>query len=269
MNVRDFLTKVYAAHNRILRGSPSYRDDIYFRGHGNGNWEILPLLFRTNVYLEHQFLENAQNILWQELQQVHSSIERLIFFQHYGLPTRLLDVTRNPLVALFFACEKQIDKEGRELDGAVLYGFENDKNASINEVEMICDIPFAQEIQCIQPHIRGLDLYNPDNLRMVTTMYFINPPLNNPRIIAQNGAFLFSPLLTKDNLTKNLLLNNSHLSAAFQKKKIVIPACDKENLKRELMDYGIHEGSLFPDIEHKMSYIKRLTEAPISRILIE
>ncbi|OAE38518.1 hypothetical protein A7J42_16485 [Brucella intermedia] len=44
--------------------------------------------------------------------------DRLVRMQHYGLPTRLLDISGNPLVALFFACSCKPDQ--LEIDGEVI-----------------------------------------------------------------------------------------------------------------------------------------------------
>mgnify|MGYP003409182254 CR=1 len=48
--------------------------------------------------------------------------------------------------------------------------------------------------------------------------------------------------------------------------KITIPADSKIALRNELMEYGIHEGTLFPDIEHKIKYIKTIVNNSIPRL---
>lgn len=39
-------------------------------------------------------------------------MEILVKMQHYGVPTRILDLTRNALVALYFSCVSRLDKDG-------------------------------------------------------------------------------------------------------------------------------------------------------------
>jgi hypothetical protein len=74
------------------------------------NWHLSPgiLVISENSALE-QFRSRALPFLPS---RPSNDWEWLSIGQHYGLPTRLLDWTQNPLVALFFACEKHSDRDG-------------------------------------------------------------------------------------------------------------------------------------------------------------
>lgn len=91
----------------------------WFRGHSDCNYQLIPSVFRP---LEHGRFYNESKLLKEfirihpEAREKHSNtLELLTYAQHYGLPTRLLDWTTNLLVAIYFACESNFDKD------AILY----------------------------------------------------------------------------------------------------------------------------------------------------
>ena len=87
----------------------------FYRGHSNANWKLLPSIFRTpnGVEKEHLLFRDMVAHEPQSFSECKSALDYLVQMQHYGLPTRLLDVTLNPLVALYFACEKEENKDGQ------------------------------------------------------------------------------------------------------------------------------------------------------------
>ena len=92
---------------------------IYFRGEHTNEWELRPSVMRCSEPGDLPFRSKESNMLLdlmscrpEDFTNVTSALEQWVLAQHYGLKTRLLDVTRNPLVALFSACEEK-KKSGR------------------------------------------------------------------------------------------------------------------------------------------------------------
>lgn len=84
---------------------------VYFRGEKDHRYDLAPSAMRN------QGLENSEDVMLTELsikrpedidgRQLY--FQRLMLARHFELPTRLLDVTRNPLVALYYASENASD----------------------------------------------------------------------------------------------------------------------------------------------------------------
>ncbi|WP_210442781.1 FRG domain-containing protein [Vibrio crassostreae] len=88
----------------------------WFRGQSDAEHKLLPGLFRPvsgKFYDENKLIDEFVR-MHPEAREKHVDIlELLTYAQHYGLPTRLLDWTENALVALYFACNGEEDKDGR------------------------------------------------------------------------------------------------------------------------------------------------------------
>lgn len=85
----------------------------FYRGQDVSNHPN-PSLFRNEGYIknEHKMFYDVINQKPDEFSNCNYTFDYLVKMQHYELPTRLLDITSNPLVALYFACS--IDRSGSE-----------------------------------------------------------------------------------------------------------------------------------------------------------
>ena len=101
-------------------GEPAPEHTRFFRGHGDKKWKLLP-----GIYREKHLIENEEKIIKDALtycpdyfSSSNTLFEKLVLLQHYGYATRLLDLTSNVLVALYFASLPQrellINKETKE-----------------------------------------------------------------------------------------------------------------------------------------------------------
>lgn len=121
-NVTKFLDKLTE-----IQKNKSDDTELFFRGHADKAYEAEPTIFRKNGNGERNLLKNEKHLFNdiitqcpEDFKDCQYTFEYLVKMQHYGLPTRLLDITSNALVALYFACcSLQGDKDGQVLVYAV------------------------------------------------------------------------------------------------------------------------------------------------------
>lgn len=113
-SVESFLQLLYASPAKAAT-------ETFFRGHSETRYELTPSLLRKWENGDWQFMPSEDRLCKELLIAHHNEFQgdqycfdRLVRMQHYGLPTRLLDISSNPLIALFFSCSCKPDQLGIE-----------------------------------------------------------------------------------------------------------------------------------------------------------
>ena len=247
-------------------------DDNYvyfYRGHNDEQYSFQPGIYRQsasrNISEEDIMYREAIRHCPAEFPENMRFFENLVKMQHYALPTRLLDITTNPLVALYFACSgadnangeviffkvKKSDIKYFDSDTVSIIAniakckcdFDIDSSLSIQTFNATANVQsLLHEIKQEKTHFK--DCIKPEDLGRVLCVL---PKLNNPRIAKQSGAFFLY------GITKNKR-NPAKLQHA--PRRIVINAEYKKIILRELANLGITNASLFPEIDNIMKSIK-------------
>lgn len=254
---------------------------LFFRGHSKVSYDLKPSLFRKEEWLSNEkkmYLELMAKCPY-EFERLESHIEKLAEMQHYGLPTRLLDITQNPLVALYFACESQHLYHGEII--IFSQNIDSIKYFQSDTVAMLASLPLftkGEQMKFFYSSFDGTSNVNDFNNEVERLVHEIRmerpgfkseiraenirdavvciPARKNRRIDNQEGAFIVCGLLEEIYGSKksNTL---SKLRLKLDNKKITICIIDKKvELLNELESLGINKAKIYPEIDDVADYIK-------------
>lgn len=179
---------------KIIRlASEKLEGDVIFRGMADYRWDLLPSIARQTLITEpteHKIVKELLLLYPDEFTNISSNFDLLAKMQHYGLPTRLLDFTTNPLVALFFACKK----EKRDIPGRVVVTVPKYQPFIGDYIEAVCGlyktenfgsyylehltknvISFADFIYCMQYPLVAKPQYSNDRIKNQAAVFMVFP----------------------------------------------------------------------------------------------
>ena len=267
----------------------------FFRGQENSDWSILPNIFRNDgLAKEHHIIQGALRQNPFEFQS-KNDFEILTKLQHYGLGTRLVDVTLNPLVALYFATEPSVEyKENKNgqytqeaKNGVVFVQYApwhstNELCIRIASALPFLDIDASWTTNMLLERLSRERVISDDEVMLLIgdnckllieylqDSFFVISSHSNERLIRQSGAFIIPTFINFADSHKvyQSLISKSYkaINEKFSKEVIIIPAKNKSAIRDELDFFNINEATLFPELEHQMTYIKQ-RNVPISGIV--
>jgi len=234
---------------------------VFYRGQADKSYTLTPNVFRKGLLeKEHILIQDMLMNSPNDFSSIPNTLERLVKMQHYGLPTRLLDVTTNPLVALYFACSEHTDKDG-ELFAFYDY-MEQPSNLTAQLLASLTEYTGSSERQMIG-FLSERGYVNMELVGLTAKQYIaIVAPRNNERIKRQCGAFIVTGIRggTDGNpFQKTYFDLRPLLIREFDDgipRSIIIPKDTKPKLLTELDAIGINHAFIYPELEHQATSIK-------------
>lgn len=247
-SVESYLEAVNRFYRMICPGDTEPCEQLWFRGVKKAAYNLDPSIARGGLGPESEivYLSKFRSLAYPYLSELPSFPDAddrgsywgwLFMMQHYGVPTRLLDWSREALVALLFAVSPNTTDDETACDPAVwcLNPVELNKAFRFYDFLKPGYIPNVVEpafTARFGPHAKT------ENVKAAAAI----GPLNNPRIIKQAGTFTVYPK-TKVTVALNLLPDSSDYLY-----KIVIRKEARPSINKQLRRYGLTQDDLFPEI---------------------
>lgn len=236
-------------------------NNIFYRGQLEKYKSISPSISRDVGYtINESFIyEEAIKMKSIEFFDTLSPIERLSKMQHYGIPTRLVDLTIDPLIALFFAVQNVDDKSHGNVYIFVQPKYSlNDKRikllsllSTLNSLKL--DVIKNSYQECYLEDITGNEILEFASEGAIIR-YSNDLQKSNKRIFSQKGTFAICGNEIIDNEIKKSIIPFDSIEPTMV---IRIPFEYKQLVKRELDEkYNINETTVYPELPSVADYLK-------------
>lgn len=247
--------------------------EVFYRGHSNRTkYRLEPSIFRKDEKGNYVY-RDAEDQLYRELLVSNSvdfqgdvyTLDRLVRMQHYSLPTRLLDITSNPLIALYFACKSHPTQDGE----VIVFSMQREqiKYFDSDTASCIANLTRLSKVSKDGLDFSSLDVRKFNKLAPVKQLLhfikeekpFFEPRLEpkhlrsiicvkgkhtNNRIAFQSGAFLL--------FGHDATLNEGGTPEISVQR---IAVTNKDAVLRQLDQLNINESTVFPYIENSAKYL--------------
>jgi hypothetical protein len=248
----------------------------WFRGQDHASYPLTPRRYRYRSIdedeIRSEFKRRAPQLLLGT--QPQSEWERYFLMQHYGMPTRLVDWSEGGLLALHFAVisnRARNDAAVWALDPFWLNGEVAGRlNLPSDDVRRLSELlPEADDVRDTELLNEYLPHAFPQRRhRLPEFPIAVQPPHIDRRIAAQLSSFTIHG---RDPMG---LENVAQSCRSPRLAKVTIPAGSIRRMREQLLDAGITEATVYPDLYglaleltrlHATRPVSRLTQAPTIR----
>lgn len=237
------------------------QQEIFYRGQSAEYKSVISSISRDNGHLinEHSIYQETIQMYQQEFEALEFPIERLAKLQHYGIPTRLIDVTIDPLIALYFAVEN-IDCTS---DGKVFVYIQESKPTQSKSVQLLSLLAILEshDLNYIQEQYKVIyneSITNEEIITIAQETPFITYSNGlkeaNPRLHSQKGTFV---ICGNELRNREIQKQVNSLDSIKPNLLIRIPYEYKLSIKNELdQRHLINKTTIYPEFPSVADYIK-------------
>lgn len=236
-------------------------NNVFYRGQLEVYKSITSSISRNAGYTSNENLiyEEAINMKSVEFADLISPIERLSKMQHYGIPTRLVDLTVDPLIALFFAVQNFDDKSHGNVYVFVQPEHNlNDKRIKLLSLLATLDSHNLEVIKSSYLECYSEEITEDEILEFASEGAFIkysdDLQKSNERLFCQKGSFA---ICGNETIGKEIKKSILPLDSIEPTMVIRIPFEHKQAVKKELDEkYNINETTIYPEFLSVADYLK-------------